>query len=158
MTKRPSTSLASVILHSKDGMQLQHRRTKLDEFQARGDDAYRLVAQAALIELLEEAGLPPICAALAVQEDADKQLGKVLAEAVQVLLKIPALWRYVQTELVITVGVKRDPSDVICVLVQAQRTRKNPHKNIWDELDRGVKELPDIEGVLKERMKVSLAQ
>ena len=36
------------------------------------------------MELLEEAGLPPVCAALAVEEDADKQLGTVLAEAVQV--------------------------------------------------------------------------
>lgn len=44
----------------------------------------RLAAQAALVELLEEAGLPPVCAALAVEEDADKQLGTVLAEAVQV--------------------------------------------------------------------------
>ena len=44
----------------------------------------RLAAQAALVELLEEAGLPPVCAALAVEDDADKQLGTVLAEAVQV--------------------------------------------------------------------------
>ena len=36
------------------------------------------------MELLEEAGLPPVCAALAVAEDSDKQLGAVLAEAVQV--------------------------------------------------------------------------
>ncbi len=36
------------------------------------------------MELLEEAGLPPVCAALAVEDDADKQLGTVLAEAVQV--------------------------------------------------------------------------
>ena len=46
--------------------------------------ACRLAAQAALVELLEEAGLPPVCAALAVEDDADKQLGTVLAEAVQV--------------------------------------------------------------------------
>ena len=44
----------------------------------------RLAAQAALVELVEEQGLPPICAALAVQEDADVQLGRVLAQAVQV--------------------------------------------------------------------------
>lgn len=44
----------------------------------------RLAAQAALVELLEESGLPPVCAALAVEEDAEKQLGRVLAEAVQV--------------------------------------------------------------------------
>ena len=36
------------------------------------------------MELIEEQGLPPICAALAVEEDCDKQLGRVLAEAVQV--------------------------------------------------------------------------
>lgn len=46
--------------------------------------ACRLTAQAALVELVEESGLPPVCAALAVAEDADKQLGVVLAEAVQV--------------------------------------------------------------------------
>jgi hypothetical protein len=45
----------------------------------------RLVAQAALVELLEEAGLPPVCAALATEDDADQQLGVVLAETVQVL-------------------------------------------------------------------------
>ena len=45
----------------------------------------RLAAQAALVELVEEQGLPAVCAALAVQEDADKQLGRVLAQAVQVL-------------------------------------------------------------------------
>jgi hypothetical protein len=44
----------------------------------------RLAAQAALVELLEESGLPPLCAALAAEEDADRQLGAVLAEAVQV--------------------------------------------------------------------------
>ena len=43
----------------------------------------RLAAQAALVELVEEQGLPPVCAALAVQEDADKQLGRVLAQAVE---------------------------------------------------------------------------
>jgi len=44
----------------------------------------RLAAQAAVVELIEEQGLPPVCAALAVQEDADQQLGRVLAQAVQV--------------------------------------------------------------------------
>ena len=44
----------------------------------------RLAAQAALVELVEEQGLPPVCAALAVQEDADVLLGRVLAQAVQV--------------------------------------------------------------------------
>ena len=44
----------------------------------------RLAAQAALVELIEEQGLPPVCAALAVAEDADTQLGRVLAQAVQV--------------------------------------------------------------------------
>ncbi|BDA46139.1 hypothetical protein COCOBI_08-2310 [Coccomyxa sp. Obi] len=77
----------------------------------------KLAAQAALVELLEEAGLPPVCAALAVEDDADKQLGKVLAEA-----------------------------------VQAQRTRRNPHKDIWEDLDRSAKELPDVEEYLKRRV------
>ncbi|CAL8462278.1 g1809 [Coccomyxa elongata] len=77
----------------------------------------KLAAQAALVELLEEAGLPPVCAALAVEDDADKQLGTVLAEA-----------------------------------VQAQRTRRNPHKDIWEELDRSAKELPDVEEYLKQRV------
>ena len=36
------------------------------------------------MELIEEQGLPPVCAALAVEEDRDKQLGRVLAEAVRV--------------------------------------------------------------------------
>ena len=49
----------------------------------------RLVAQAALVELLEEAGLPPVCAALATEDDADTELGVVLAEAVQVGLNRP---------------------------------------------------------------------
>jgi len=44
----------------------------------------RLAAQAAVVELIEEQGLPPVCAALAVREDADQQLGRVLAQAVQV--------------------------------------------------------------------------
>ena len=44
----------------------------------------RLAAQAALVELVEEQGLPPVCAALAVEEDADVPLGRVLAQAVQV--------------------------------------------------------------------------
>ncbi|EIE24175.1 hypothetical protein COCSUDRAFT_41460 [Coccomyxa subellipsoidea C-169] len=77
----------------------------------------KLAAQAALVELLEESGLPPVCAALAVEEDADTQLGTVLAEA-----------------------------------VQAQRTRRNPHKNIWEDLDRTAKELPDVEDYLKRRV------
>ena len=46
--------------------------------------ACRLAAQAALVELVEEQGLPPVCAALAVEEDADVPLGRVLAQAVQV--------------------------------------------------------------------------
>ena len=44
----------------------------------------RLAAQAALVELVEEQGLPPVCAALAVEEDGDVPLGRVLAQAVQV--------------------------------------------------------------------------
>ena len=36
------------------------------------------------MELIEEQGLPPVCAALAVEEDSNKQLGRVLAEAVRV--------------------------------------------------------------------------
>lgn len=44
----------------------------------------RLAAQAALVELVEEQGLPPVCAALALEEDADVPLGRVLAQAVQV--------------------------------------------------------------------------
>ena len=44
----------------------------------------RLAAQAALVELVEEQGLPPVCAALAVAEDAEVPLGRVLAQAVQV--------------------------------------------------------------------------
>ena len=36
------------------------------------------------MELVEEQGLPPVCAALAVREDADVPLGRVLAQAVQV--------------------------------------------------------------------------
>lgn len=36
------------------------------------------------MELVEEQGLPPVCAALALAEDADVPLGRVLARAVQV--------------------------------------------------------------------------
>ncbi|CAL5227845.1 g10877 [Coccomyxa viridis] len=78
----------------------------------------KLAAQAALVELVEEQGLPPVCAALAVQEDADVLLGRVLAQA-----------------------------------VQAQRTRRNPRKNIWEELDqqRIARDAPDISAILAQR-------
>ncbi len=36
------------------------------------------------MELLEEAGLPPVCVADALEEELDLQLGAVLAAAVQV--------------------------------------------------------------------------
>ena len=42
------------------------------------------------MELVEEQGLPPVCAALAVAEDADKPLGRVLARAVQVRASPPS--------------------------------------------------------------------
>ena len=44
----------------------------------------RRTAQATLVELLEEAGLPPVCVAAANAEQRDEQLGAVLAAAVQV--------------------------------------------------------------------------
>ena len=37
-----------------------------------------------VVELLEEAGLPPLCIAMAEEEDADRVVGEVLAEAVKV--------------------------------------------------------------------------
>ena len=44
----------------------------------------RRTAQATLLELLEEAGLPPVCVAAASAEQRNEQLGAVLAAAVQV--------------------------------------------------------------------------
>ena len=37
-----------------------------------------------IVELLEESGLPPLCIAMAEEEDADRVVGEVLAEAVKV--------------------------------------------------------------------------
>jgi hypothetical protein len=39
--------------------------------------------QATLLELLEESGLPPICATMALEQDAQARLGQLLAEAVK---------------------------------------------------------------------------
>lgn len=44
----------------------------------------RMTAVATAVELLEESGLPPLCVAIAMEEDASKTLGAVLAQAVQV--------------------------------------------------------------------------
>lgn len=43
-----------------------------------------MTAVATAVELLEESGLPPLCVAIAMEEDASKTLGAVLAQAVQV--------------------------------------------------------------------------
>ena len=42
--------------------------------------------------------------------------------------------------------------------LQAQRTRRNPRKNIWEELDqeRLVRDAPDIEAILQQRAEVSV--
>ena len=42
--------------------------------------------------------------------------------------------------------------------VQAQRTRKNPRKNIWEELDqeRFARDAPDISAILEQRAAVSV--
>ena len=44
--------------------------------------------------------------------------------------------------------------------LQAQRTRRNPRKNIWEELDqeRLVRDAPDIEAILQQRAEVSVVQ
>lgn len=44
--------------------------------------------------------------------------------------------------------------------LQAQRTRRNPRKNIWEELDqeRLVRDAPDIEAILQQRAEVSVIQ
>ena len=47
----------------------------------------RLMAVATAVELLEESGLPPLCVAIAMEEDAARPLGHVLAQAVQVRLR-----------------------------------------------------------------------
>ena len=41
--------------------------------------------------------------------------------------------------------------------LQAQRTRRNPHKNIWEELDRQriARDVPDLEHLLQQRAAVS---
>ena len=39
-----------------------------------------------VVELLEEAGLPPLCIAMAEETDADRVVGEVLAEAIKVNL------------------------------------------------------------------------
>lgn len=43
------------------------------------------------------------------------------------------------------------------IALQAQRTRRNPRKNIWEELDqqRTVRDAPDIEALLQQRAAVS---
>lgn len=41
-------------------------------------------AVAATVEVLEESGLPPLCVAMADEEDARQPLGRVLAETVRV--------------------------------------------------------------------------
>lgn len=38
----------------------------------------------AIVDLLEEAGLPPLCIAVAEEVDADRLVGEVLAEAIKV--------------------------------------------------------------------------
>lgn len=38
----------------------------------------------ALVQLLEDTGLPPLCVALAREKDAQRELGEVLADAVKV--------------------------------------------------------------------------
>ena len=53
--------------------------------------ARSLKAVATAVELLEESGLPPLCAAVAVAEDAGRPLGLVLAAAVQVRSSFPKL-------------------------------------------------------------------
>ena len=50
-----------------------------------------------VVELLEGAGLPPLCIAVPEEEDAGRVVGEVLAEAVKVLLscctmQLPLLW------------------------------------------------------------------
>ena len=42
--------------------------------------------------------------------------------------------------------------------VQAQRTRRNPRKNIWEELDqqRFARDAPDISAILEQRAAVSV--
>ena len=44
----------------------------------------RLSAQATVIEILEDAGVPSLCLASASSENAHRKVGEVLAEAVQV--------------------------------------------------------------------------
>ena len=39
-----------------------------------------------IVELLEEAGLPPLCIAMAEETDAHRVVGEVLAEAIKVTL------------------------------------------------------------------------
>jgi hypothetical protein len=51
----------------------------------------RLTAQAALVELLESAGLPPVCVAVAYADEKHYRLGEVLAEVVKVCTRIPVL-------------------------------------------------------------------
>jgi len=47
-------------------------------------DGCSLKAVATAVELLEESGLPPLCAAIAMEEDARRPLGQLLAEAAKV--------------------------------------------------------------------------
>lgn len=44
--------------------------------------------------------------------------------------------------------------------LQAQRTRRNPRKNIWEELDqeRLVRDAPDIGAILQQRAEASVIQ
>ncbi len=46
--------------------------------------ACSLEAVATIVELMEESGMPPLCAALAASCDVARPLGSILAEAVQV--------------------------------------------------------------------------
>lgn len=45
-----------------------------------------LEAVATVIELMEESGMPPLCAAVALERDAGRPLGAVLSEAIRVRL------------------------------------------------------------------------
>ena len=59
-----------------------------------GAAARRRTARAALVELMEEGGLPPVCVAEAVPEEYDSQLGAVLAAAVQARTRSQRLPRW----------------------------------------------------------------
>ena len=80
------------------------------------------------MELLEESGLPPLCATFAMKDDMDQSLGELLAEAVKVLSNALLLQQEVSPAQIApgivsaSVGGRRMPAEHVCTLCMSQAT------------------------------------